>query len=266
LASVNEDFNSRLFVIEPGSGDSPKPYTYSPSPDDGTANGGTDAISVAPDGTIYVAHSNPDPAAHNANTAAVYTLTLEGSTANLAPLFGVNDPATISNPSTGGPNSGPLGLTDPDSNRFLPGRHGGTLIQDAQGDSKLVFVTDLDAAHPRLRQLTLTNATAPPGTNPDGSPVTPQLDDIERVSGPGLLYVVDQKGGDIWTLDTSESDAGTFFASQPAPSAGDEPNTAGLAVVDPDSGVVTHVDATLKSPKGLLFVPAPHDNEDHSDN
>jgi hypothetical protein len=101
LASVNEDLNSSLFVITPGN-PIPAHYTYSPNAaetgSDGT-NGGTDAISVSPDGTIYVAHSNPDtslPAPNN--TAAVYTMTLSGTTAKLAPLFGVNDPAQVVNP------------------------------------------------------------------------------------------------------------------------------------------------------------------------
>jgi hypothetical protein len=101
----------------------------------------------------------------------------------------------------------------------------------------------------------------PSGTNPDGSPVTPQLDDVARVAGPGLLYVVDQGGGDIWTVDTAKVEPGTMFVSQPAPAAGDQPNDPALGVVDPQTGVVTHVNATLKSPKGLLFVGA----DDHGE-
>jgi hypothetical protein len=132
----------------------------------------------------------------------------------------------------------------------------GTLIQVAQADSKLVLATDLHADEPDLRQLDLTNATPPPLLNPGGSPVTPQLDDIERVSGRGVLYGVDQKTGDIWTLDTTNIDPGTIFGSQPAPSSGDQPNTPALAVVDLHTGIVAHIDSTLQSPKGLLFVQA----------
>jgi hypothetical protein len=43
------------------------------------------------------------------------------------------------------------------------GQDGGTLIQDTQADSRLVFVTDLHSDKPRLRQLNLTNASVPTG-------------------------------------------------------------------------------------------------------
>lgn len=262
LASVNEDNNSSLFVIHPGQA-APVHYTYSPNPaetgSDGL-NGGTDAISIAPDGTAYVAHSNPDvnqPAPNN--TAAVYTLTLAGTTAKLTRLFGVNDTAQVINPAPGAPRSAPLGLTDPDSNRFLPGDGGGTLIQDAQGDSKLVLATKLHAAKPELRQLLLSNA-APTSS---GKAATPQLDDLARVNGAGRLLVVDQKGNKIYSIDTRTIRPGTVFVSQPAPSAGDMPNDPALGVVDLSTGVVTHLAAPFVSPKGLLVIPARHHQDDN---
>ncbi len=253
LASVNEDANSSLFVITPGT-PAPAHYTYSPDPaetgSDGS-NGGTDAISVAPDGTIYIAHSNPESmlAAPN-NTAAVFTLTLSGTTANLTRLFGVNDPATVINPAAGSPASAPLALTDPDSNRFVADLSGGTLIQDAQADSKLVL-SGPHAGGP-LKQLNMTNA-AP---TQSGKDATPQLDDIEEVRGAGTLYAVDQLGGNVFAIDVTAADKGVFFVSQPNPASGDKPNNAAIGVVDMTSGVVTHIDTTLGSPKGLLFVPA----------
>jgi hypothetical protein len=260
LATVNEDLNSSLYVIHPGQA-TPKHYTYSPNPaqngSDGV-NGGTDAISVAPDGTLFVAHSNPEtklPPPNNA--AAVYTLTLDDDTAKLTRLFGVNDNATIINPAPGGPRSAPLGLTDPDSNRFFPG-DGGTLIQDAQADSKLVLATDLDADKPTLRQLLLTNAKP----SISGLLATPQLDDVARVDGPGRLFVVDQLGDAIYSIDTRNVKPGTVFVAQPAPGAGDQPNDPALGVVNLHTGVVSHLHTTLLSPKGLLPVPA---DEDHRD-
>jgi hypothetical protein len=261
LATSNEDNNSSLFVITPNSHQPLSHYIYSPNPaqtgSDGT-NGGTDAVSVSSNGTIYVAHSNPDPAlpAPN-NPAAVYKMTLSGTTAHLTPFFGVNDTAKVVNPAAGWPTSAPLGLTDPDSNRYLPGRDGGTLIQVAQADSKMVFATDLDSKTPHLTQLNLTNATGDPAT-------TPQLDDVERAGGAGTLYVVDQKTGNIYKVDTEDVAAGTLFATQPAPKAGDLPNTPALAVVNQWTGVVTQVatDVVLGSPKGLLFVPSDSDHHD----
>ena len=249
LASVNEDLNSSLYVITPGNANPIAHYTYSPSPaetgTDGT-NGGTDAISVGLDGTIYIAHSNPDQTLpYPSNTAAVYTVTLGGETAHLTPLFGINDFAQIVNPAPGGPLVAPLGLTDPDSNRLV----GGMLIQVSQADSKLVLVTHLHDG-PVLRQLNLTNAG-----QPSTSTLTPQLDDVAPVFGPGSLFVVDQATGSIYTVDTAGLAPGTFFASQPAPSSGDLPNTPALSVVDIHTGVVTPVNTSLGSPKGLLFVP-----------
>jgi hypothetical protein len=256
LASVNEDLNSSLFVIRPGNPVA-RQYTYSPSPaqtgSDGT-NGGTDSIAVSPDGTIYIAHSNPDvslPAPNN--TAAVYKVSLHGDTAKLRPVFGVNDLAEVINPAPNTPPAVALGLTDPDSNRFLPGRHDGTLIQVSQADSKLVFATGLDSHHVHLRQLNLTNAAVP-----SGGPATPQLDDIEQATGRGVLYAVDQTSGNIYAFSMTQADRGIFFVSQPAPSAGDLPNDPAIGVVNVQTGVVTHVDSTLQSPKGLLIVPSGH--------
>lgn len=255
FATVNEDLNSSLFVITPKSATPVRHYTYEPSPaqtgTDGSTNGGTDAISIGRDGTVYVAHSNPAtnlPAPNN--TAAVYRVELDGSTAELTPLFRVNDNAKVVNPAPGDPTTAPLGLTDPDSNRFVPGDDGGTLIQVSQGDSKLVFATELHSSHPQLRQLNLTNAV-----QPSGGPATPQLDDIVRVDGEGTLYAVDQLTGNIYAIDTSRVRPETYFVAQPKPASGDLPNDPAIGVVDLHTGVVTQIDSTLGSPKGLLFVP-----------
>jgi hypothetical protein len=141
-------------------------YHYAPSPaqkgSDGI-NGGTDAISVAADGSVYVAHSNPDVSLPGANnTAATYTLTLQGTTAKLTPLYGVNDTARVINRAKGAPATEKLGLTDPDSNRWIQGPHGGVLLQDAQADSKLVVVANLEAKKPTLGVLNLANARPNP--------------------------------------------------------------------------------------------------------
>jgi len=177
-------------------------------------------------------------------------MTLNGTTAHLTPLFGVNDPAAVTG--TGGGAATPMGLTDPDSNRYLPAISGGTLIQVAQGDSKLVMATNLGSGKPTLKQLKLTNATTP-----RHGAATPQVDDIVQVTGPGTLYAVDQgPSALVYAIDTSSITPGTYFVSQPKPSTGDLPNDPGLGAVDLTTGVITHVPAALVSPKGLLFVPA----------
>ncbi|SEM05119.1 hypothetical protein [Streptacidiphilus jiangxiensis] len=258
LVTVNEDLNSSFYTITPTRRSATiEHYHYSPSPaqkgSDGV-NGGTDAISVAADGTIYVAHSNPDVSLPGANNApAAYTVTLHGTTAKLAPVFGVADTARVINRAKGAPATEKLGLTDPDSNRWIPGPRGGVLIQDAQADSKLVLVGGLKDKHHSLAVLNLVNA------GPTKATATPQLDDIVLGGGDGVLFVVDQKGGRIYEARTEGVRPGTLFASQPAPGDGDLPNVPALSVVDPRTGVVTAVNTgavKLSSPKGLLFVGA----------
>jgi hypothetical protein len=131
---------------------------------------------------------------------------------------------------------------------------GGTLIQSAQADSKLVMATNLQSGHPALRQLMITNARPP-----RHGAATQQLDDIAQATGPGTLYAVDQgPSALVHAIDTSAITLGTMFWSQPKPSTGDLPNDPGLAVVDPTTGVVTHIGAGLTSPKGTTIRPRRH--------
>jgi hypothetical protein len=262
IATVNEDLNSTLYTITPGEDGGLKHYTYFPNPaqtgSDGT-NGGTDSVSIGRDGAIYVAHSNPDVSLPGANNApAVYKVKLTGTTAALTPLFGVNDTATVVNPAAGAPKTATLGLTDPDSNTWVPGPDGGTLIQDAQADSKLVFATDLDAKTPTLHELNLTNAAGP-------ASVTPQLDDVTPAADAGELFVVDQKAGAIYTLDTRGFGHGVLVGAQPEPGDGDLANTAGLVLIDEKTGVATPLVTDVKSvsPKGLLFLSGHGRDGDH---
>lgn len=253
LATANEDLHSSLYSLTPGAAAAVR-YLYSPSPaQTGTdgSNGGTDSVSVAADGSIYLAHSNPDRALPAPNNApALYRTTLSGHTAVLTPVFGINDAASRINPARGQAKTGTLGLTDPDSNRIVTLDGTQTLIQDAQADSKLAFVSDLRNATPMVRQLALHNAGGPPA-------VTPQLDDIAQITGPGTLYLADQGSGTIYAIDAGRFAHGTLIVSQPKPSSTDLKNTAAVGVLDPGTGVVTPFLTTLTSPKGLLFVPAP---------
>ncbi len=199
LATANEDLHSSLYVITPGA-KIPAHYGYSPDPaQKGTdgSNGGTDSISIAADGTIYLAHSNPDPTLPAPNDApALYQATLAGSTVSLTPVFGVNDKATVINPAARGATTAKMSLTDPDSNRIITLAGQPTLIQDAQADSKLIFASNRTAAAPTIKELNLHNASG-------DAAITPQLDDIEQITGPGTLYVADQGSGTIYAMDTS---------------------------------------------------------------
>ena len=254
FATSNEDLHSSLFLITP-TATTAQHLRFSPDPaqkgSDGS-NGGADSVSVGADGTVYVAHSNPDlklPAPDN--PAAVYRMSVAGTSATLTPVFGVNDTAAVINPAAGAPAKAPLGLTDPDSNRIIANPDGDMLIQDGQADSKLVFATHLSSGSPVLTQLNLVNAGAKAGGP------TPQLDDIERVTGPGTLYMVDQGSGKIYRMDTATVPPGTYFVSQPKPSTGDLPNHADVATLNIHTGTVTDLHTGMISPKGLLFIPAP---------
>ncbi len=180
--------------------------------------------------------------------------------AHLTQLFGVNDPATdvVSH------HTAPLALSDPDSNRFIPTSAPvlpGTLIQDAQGDSQLILVKHPHTTSQTLSVLNLFNKT--PTATGDAN-AQPQLDDIVEVTGPGTLYAADQGSGKIYTIDTGDITPGTLIASQPTPKPTEPANDPALSMVDPSTGVVTKLNTTLTSPKGLLFIPAHHDEHDDS--
>ncbi|MDQ6838715.1 MAG: hypothetical protein M3137_10370 [Actinomycetota bacterium] len=245
FATSNEDNNSSLYVIIP-TRSKPLHYTYSPNPaeqapGEASPNGGTDSVSIGTDGSVYVAHSNPDPGVPSA--AAVFRVTLSGTTATLTPLFRVNDPArdvVTNKPVT-------LGLTDPDSNRFVP--VGApvlprTLLQVSQGDGQLIIVNHPRAVNQSLSRLMLSNAE---------NTTQPTIDDVIEVTGPGTLYVADQKAGTVQAIDTAGFAPGSLVVAQPA----DTGNAGQLGILDAKTGKITHFPNTFTSPKGLAFLPGP---------
>ncbi len=245
LASVNEDNNSSLYSITPGN-PTPFHYSYDPNPsqiasNETSPNGGTDSISVSPDGTIYIAHSNPDPGFPS--TAATYTADLNGTTAFLKTVFRVDSKAVdvVTHQRV------QLALTDPDSNRLIPAGAPvlpGAFLQDSQGDGQVIIVQPSG----RLERLVLKNAETPT--------LQPTIDDIAEVTGRGTLYVVDQGADDVETIDTSGFVPGTVVVAQPSDNTTSPPTVGQLGVLNPKTGVITHFPNTFNSPKGLVFVPA----------
>jgi hypothetical protein len=245
LATVNEDANSYFATISPQN-PPPATYTYQPSPEE-AGNGGTDSITIGPGGAIYIAHSNPSPT--SPDTAALYEANLVGSTAQLTPVFEVDSTAT--DIVTG--KSVQLALTDPDSNRYIPRDDpvfGGSILQDSQGDGQIVIVDHPGTAQQALRLLPLSNAENPG--------LQPTIDDMVEVTGPGTLYVVDQGADTIQTIDTSTFTPGTIVIAQP----NDSGNVGQLGVLNPTTGAITHFSNTFNSPKGLLFIPRNHGQND----
>jgi len=248
IATANEDLNSSLWVIRPGAppADRLVQYTYDPSPAEtiGTqpAAGGTDSISIK-NGRIFLAHSNPA----TPSSAAVYEAHLDATThiAHLDPVFADN--ATAIDAVTGKPVT--LALTDPDSNRVfshLAPRFGGELAQVSQADGEIIFLKSPGGVLSTLTRLSLLNPT---GTTP------PPVDDVVVATADrGTLYVTDNGAGTVTALLTDGLPAGTIFAAEAS-----DTGTPFVATLNLKTGRLTPFGNTFTNPKGLLFVPAPHD-------
>ncbi len=147
VATVNEDANSSLFLIDPANGATVH-YAYSVNPL--PHNGGTDAVSFW-QGEMVVSASAPgtlggtQAAAPNGSYPAAYRVILNPAThvAQVSPLFFDEDTATVANAGAGNASSVSLALTDPDSSTVVPttsSRFAGDLALDSQGDKEVVFV------------------------------------------------------------------------------------------------------------------------------
>lgn len=254
IATVNEDGNSSLYTIDPTNG-AVTHYTFNQNPL--PHNGGTDAISIyhgqilvsasAP-GTASAANQNPAPAP-DPSYAAVYRVNLDPATqkAGLQPLYSDEATATAAN----GPQSGQpvkLGLTDPDSNKVVPGsspRFGGDFMLDSQGDQQQIYAQDAGGPQQTLSVLNLDQsvddtawAKSPNGTLFGTSPSTDEVDAITGEFAPGTAYV-----------------AATPCGANSAPSNCSASNF--LGTLDLGNGHVAPV-ATPGAPfdaQGLLFLP-----------
>jgi hypothetical protein len=236
IATVNEDLNSAFNLINPATR-AVSTYQYSPSPAV-SGNGGTDSIAVR-GRQIFVVHSNPNDTTQPAD----YAVTLDKSThtAFLRPVFFGNSTATDA--VTG--KQVTLGLTDPDTNGFMPEaspRFAGQLATISQGDGQMIFAAHL-WSNPRLTVLNLTDNV--PGNVPpiDGMAVAT----AER----GTLYVVDNKAGTITALNTRGWPAGTVFVGEP----NDNGNPL-IGTLNLFTGQIRPLGNTFASPKGLMFLPS----------
>jgi hypothetical protein len=251
IVTVNEDLNSSLYVVRPDA-DPPGQvvhYSYDPSPAEPNSSpppstaGGTDSIAIS-HGHIFVTHSNPG----QASSAATYEADLEPDShiAHLRPVFADNATATDAVTKQ----KVTLGLTDPDSNRFLPSyspRFAGQLVQVAQADGQVVFVDHATTPSPGLTRLNLRNSPA--------SSAPPPVDDIAVATAEqGTLYVTDPTGT-ITALSTAGLPAGTVFAAEAK-----DTGTPLLGTLDLATGVITPLGNTFTNPHGLLFVPSHPDS------
>jgi hypothetical protein len=256
IATVNEDANSSLYVVDPRSSAAPQHYAYNAALPHG---GGTDAISVV-GGQLFVSASAPgttgQPAPQPAYPA-VYSVALNPSTlvATATPVFFDEATATVANVNRPTPGeTTKLALTDPDSNEVVPEhavRFGGDFMLTSQGDQKQIYLQN-DGHGTRLSVLALSQSvddTAWP-TDPDGELyATDSTDDsVNVVTGPfnqGQPVVVATPCG-----------SNSAPATCPAPPAF-PPNY--LASLDPWTGQVSALSVKASSsftPQGgLAFVP-----------
>ncbi len=256
IATVNEDANSSLYVIDPGSGTAVH-YSYDEAlPSDG----GTDAISIY-HGMILISASAPGTTAPPSGAApqptypAVYQATLDPSTdvATVTPLFFDEDNAVVANVGSGEGQTVALGLTDPDSNEDVPFyavRFAGDFMLTSQGDQQQIFVRHAGQPNQSLAVLNLSASvddTAWPSTS-DGAIYTTDNDNdtINRITGPF-------RPGEVFAAVTP-CDQNDAPATCPGP--GFPPNY--LGTIDPWTGQITQIGLAgpAVEPQGMLFLPS----------
>jgi hypothetical protein len=257
IATVNEDANSSLYVIDPGSA-APVHYSYDEAlPSDG----GTDAISIY-HGMILISASAPGTTAPPSGAApqptypAVYRATLDPTTqvATVAPLFFDEDNAVVANVGSGEGQTVALALTDPDSNEDVPfyaERFAGDFMLTSQGDQQQIFIRHAGRPNQSLAVLNLSASvddTAWPSTS-DGAIYTTDNDNdtINRITGPF-------RPGEVFAAVTP-CDQNDAPATCPGP--GFPPNY--LGQTNQWTGQITQVPAAGPSfePQGMLFLPSP---------
>ncbi len=233
IATVNEDANSSLYTISPGSA-RPTHYTYSPSPL--PHKGGTDAISIV-HGQILIAASAPNVA----TGPAVYRAQLAGGIAALTPVFTDTSVATTANTGANNGRTEKLALTDPDSSEVVPSaspRFAGDFVLDAQADKELVFTGNATGSKQSLSVLHTT---------------TEVNDTAWATATQGTLYVTDNASNSLLAIRGTFS-PGTAYSAVPKDSSRN-PGTVGT--LNLKTGTVTPFATGLGSPAGVLFVPGP---------
>lgn len=253
IATVNEDANSSVYLINPFNG-SLVHYRYNiPLPN----KGGTDAVSIY-HGMILISASAPGTTgapAPQPSYPAVYRTVFDPAThiATVSPLFFDESTATVANVNS--PDFGStvqLALTDPDSNEVVPpyaSRFAGDFMLTSQGDKEQIFVKHAAQPDQKLSVLKLSDS----------------VDDTAWPSGPfGALYTTDNSDntiyrilgpfqrGDVFVADTP-CDANGAPATCPAP--GFPPNF--LGQLNPATGVITpvHLIGPSVAAQGMLFLP-----------
>lgn len=250
IATVNEDANSSLYVIDPAVGIL-QHYTYNHDPL--PHNGGTDAISIYGD-RILISASAPGTSGQTAPQSqypAVYSVSLDPQTmvASVSPLFSTKATAIAADAGPDGVRPGnavTLGLTDPDSNEVVPRsspRFAGDFVLDSQGDQQQVYVSDPGGPVQQLSVLFLSQSINDTAWATDRS---------------GALYATDASSDTVDSI-TGNFDPGTAFVAATPCDANNAPTNCAanfLGTLNLHTGQIGPVLLTkpTMAPGGLLFV------------
>lgn len=250
IATVNEDANSSVYLIDPDSSAAPVHYQYSePLPSDG----GTDAISIY-NGTALISASAPGTtgvAAPQAGYPAIYVVHFDAGnqTAYIKGLYSDEAPAVVANRNASNFESTvTLGLTDPDSNQVVPfwaHRFAGKFMLTSQGDQEQIYF----GGDEPLQVLSLTNSVDDSAwpTGPDGEVLTTDNSNNEVIAITGPF----ERGSEIAAVTPCDSNG----APAVCPGPGYPPNFFGR--INPDTGVITRIPVSGPEfqPQGMLFLP-----------
>jgi hypothetical protein len=251
IATVNEDANSSVYLIDPAGGAAHYRYNR-PLP----SHGGTDAIEIDR-GMVLISASAPgttSAAAPRPSYPAVYRVGFDAHThvATVRPLFFDEAAATVAN--VGGSTHGQhvkLALTDPDSNEMVPSyarRFAGEFMLTSQGDEEQIFVADAGGPRQSLSVLKLTAS----------------VDDSAWPSGPAdSLYTTDNGNNTVNRVTGPFRRGSEIVATTPCDETGAPSTCPGpgfpanyLGEVDPNTGVISRLAVTgpTVNPQGMLFL------------
>lgn len=259
IATVNEDANSSLYLIDPHGGATQ--YAYNEAL---PHNGGTDAISIY-NGMVLISASAPGTtgtqSAPQSTFPAVYRAIFDGQThvVTVTPLFYDEDAATVA--TIGADNFGQtvnLALTDPDSNEVVPNfaaRFAGDFMLTSQGDEEQIFVQGAGTPWQQLSVLSLRSSV-------DGLPTS--VDDTAWPAGPrGTIYTTDNSDNSVYAITGPFRRGEVFVADTPCdensapatcPASGYPPNF--LGELNPWTGVISPVElaGSAPEPQGMLYL------------
>ena len=251
IATVDEDANSSLYLIDPHGVATHFQYNE-PLPHDG----GTDAITIYR-GQVLISASAPGTTgapAPQPTYPAVYTAEFDFRThvVTVRPLFFDEDRATLANvnsPQYGAQQQ--LALTDPDSNEKVPAyadRFAGDFMLTSQGDEEQIFVRHAGRPDQSISVLQLSSSvddTAWP-SGPRGAVLTTDNfnNTINEITGPF-------RRGSVFVADTP-CDENSAPSTCPGP--GFPSNF--LGELNPYTGMITAVDVQgpAVEPQGMLFL------------